>query len=80
MIQLDFFQPLSEIDILKEEIRQCRVSNDKVRKGMFARHNELAKMYVETKMRLDILEMHICKKVNMNTDLYEKKADVISLF
>lgn len=80
MIQLDFFQPLSEMDILKEEMRQCRASSDKVRKGLFARHNELAKLYMETKNRLDILEMNICKNINVKPALHEKKADFISLF
>ena len=51
MIQLDFLQPLSEIEILREEVRQCRASNDKVRKGMFARHNELGKLYIDLRMR-----------------------------
>lgn len=80
MIQLDFLQPLSEIEILREEIRQVRASNDKVRKGLFARHGELAKLYIETKNRLDILEMHICKRPNVKPDLHEKNADIISLF
>lgn len=81
MIQLDFLQPLTEVEILREEVRQCRASNDKVRKGLFARHNELAKLYIETKTRLDILEMNICKNVNVKPDLHEdKKAEVISLF
>lgn len=80
MIQLDFLNPLSEIEVLREEIRQVRASNDKVRKGLFARHGELAKLYIETKTRLDILEMNICKNVNVKPDLHEKRADVISLF
>ncbi len=80
MIQLDFFQPLSEIEILREEIRQVRASNDKVRKSLFARHGELSKLYIETKMRLDILEMNICKNINVKQDLHEKSADIISLF
>ena len=80
MIQLDFLQPLSEMEILREEIRQVRASNDKVRKGLFARHGELAKLYIETKNRLDILEMHICKNSNVKPVLHEKNADIISLF
>lgn len=78
MIQLDFLQPLSEIEVLREEIKQVRASNDKVRKGLFARHGELAKLYMETKTRLDILEMNICKGTVIEHEA--KKAEFISLF
>jgi len=60
MIQLDFFQSHDELDILRDEIKFVKESNDKVRKGMFARHNELAKMMMNISERLEIIERHIC--------------------
>lgn len=61
VIQLDFFEKKSEMDLLREEMEAVKVSNDKVRKSLFARHGELAKMYLEIHERLEILERHICK-------------------
>jgi hypothetical protein len=64
--QLEFF-PLSEkdeIDRLKNEIKACKESSDKVRKSMFARHGELARKYVELGERLQIIERNICKNQN----------------
>lgn len=60
-VQLDFFADQTEIEILREEIRQLRLSNEKVRKGLYARHGELAKKYIELHDRLNILEHNICK-------------------
>lgn len=61
MIQLDFFQDLSDLDIIRDELKAVKESNDKVRKGMFARHNELAKMMMDINERLAIIESNICK-------------------
>lgn len=60
MLQLDFFQ--SEEEILNYEIRKIKESTDKVRKGIFARHNELAKMYLDLADRLSVIERNICKR------------------
>jgi len=54
-IQLDLFQELSEIEILRQELADVRARNENVRKGIFARHNELAKLYVELSEKLDKL-------------------------
>ena len=61
VIQLDFFEKKSDLEVLREELRKVKESNDKVRKGMFARHGELAKMYIELHNRLEILERNICR-------------------
>jgi hypothetical protein len=61
VIQLDFFQELSETDELREEIRQLRASHEKIRKSLYARHGELAKRYCELHNRLHVLEHNICK-------------------
>ena len=61
LIQLELFDIRSETDILQEEIGELKKSQDKLRKGLFARHGELAKKYLEIHNRLEILEMNICK-------------------
>ncbi len=61
VVQLDFFEKKSEIELLEEELRAVKLSNDKVRKAMFARHGELAKMYLDLLGRLEIIEKNICK-------------------
>ena len=60
--QLDFFnRDAEDVEILRQKIDETRNSSDKVRKGLFARHNELAKMYVDLSQRLEIMEKNICK-------------------
>lgn len=61
--QLSLFPEENEESfILRKEIEEIALSCDKVRKGLFARHNELAKMYIELHQRLEILEKNICQK------------------
>jgi len=55
MIQTDFFKP-ERIDILDEKIEKIHMTTENVRKGLFARHNELAKMYIELKGELENLK------------------------
>ncbi len=43
-IQYDLFNN-TLLDQLKEEIKVTATRSDNVRRGLFARHNELAKMY-----------------------------------
>lgn len=78
MIQLDFLQPLTELEICHEQIKQVKVSSDKVRKKLFAENNKLWKEFIEIKDRLDILERHICKS-NFGVEV-KKSADITSLF
>lgn len=42
--------------LVEDKLEKVKVSNDNVRKGIFARHNELSKMYIEMKQKYD--EMH----------------------
>jgi len=60
-VQLDFFEDKSEIDLLRDEIKELRLSNEKVRKSLFAKHGELSKKYIELHNRLQVLENNICK-------------------
>ena len=62
MIQLDFFKTKEEceLDYIKQELKSIAESSTKVRKGTYARINEIAKENYELKSRLEILERHIC--------------------
>lgn len=60
-VQLDFFVDKTEIEILQDEIRDLRLSQDKMRKSLFAKHGELSKKYIELHNRLQVLESNICK-------------------
>lgn len=56
-----FDPPPNELQSLKDEVKTLKESQDKVRRGMFARHNELAKMYLELKNEHELLIQNICK-------------------
>ncbi len=60
-LQMDFFKEMTELEIMREEIRILRESNEKVRKSLYARHGELAKNYLDLHYRLQILEHNICR-------------------
>ena len=62
MIQLDFFKTEEEceLDYIKQELKAVAESSTKVRKGTYARLNEIAKENYELKSRLEILERFIC--------------------
>ncbi len=62
MIQLDFF-PEDDHEI-KERVKKVETSMDKVRKGLWSRHGELAKMYFDVHARLEILERSIIQGKN----------------
>lgn len=67
LIQLDFFGNDEEIKIknkvksLETDIKDIGSSSDKVRRGIFARCNEVQKLCKELESRLNIIESHICK-------------------
>lgn len=55
-VQLDFFREETEYTILREEFRQLQESMGNVRKGLFARHTDLAKKYMDLLMDYDKLK------------------------
>lgn len=63
LVQLDFFKSTEECEIeaLRNDVKSVKISSDKVRRGMYARLNEIAKENVELKYRLEIIERNICK-------------------
>jgi hypothetical protein len=62
LVQLDLFED-DEVVLLRQEMQKIKESSEKVRRGMFARHNELAKLWIELDHRLSIIERFICKGV-----------------
>jgi hypothetical protein len=65
--QLEFFtEQKSEVEYLRENVKDYKESNDKVRKSMFASYGELKKKYIELHERMQIIERNICLgKANM---------------
>lgn len=62
ILQFDLFKSKpTDLEICRQEVAAVRKSCDKVRKGLFARHGELAKMYMDLNQRLDIIERNICR-------------------
>ena len=47
--QLTFFDDNSELAFLRREIISLKNSHENMRRGLFARHNELKKLYEELK-------------------------------
>ena len=58
-LQLEFLAQDKDIELVKKSIDDVKTSSDKVRKGLFARYNELAKMYLDLHDRFQILERNI---------------------
>ena len=73
LVQLDLFEDRSDVEILEERIRLLEKSQDKLRKGLFSRHGELAKKYIEIHDRLNILELNICRNTKLNYVQNEKR-------
>lgn len=59
--QLEFlFEEKSELDYIRDDMKSVKESSDKVRKGIFAKHSELVKKYLELNERMQIIERNIC--------------------
>jgi|CXWK01.1.fsa_nt_gi hypothetical protein len=68
MIQLELFPELEkdnleltcELKEVRELAKSTKESSDKVRKALFARHGELAKLYLDLHHRFEIIEKNLC--------------------
>ena len=59
--QLEFFtEKKTELDFLRDDVKEVKESSDKIRKSLFARHGELARKYAELHERMQIIERNIC--------------------
>lgn len=56
-MQLDLFeeQP-DELALLRFQLKELQESHDKVRKSLFARHNELSKLYLQLRDEIEVLK------------------------
>lgn len=61
--QLQFFdeEDKTELDYIREDMKCVKESGENVRRGIFARHNELARKYCELSERMQIIERNICR-------------------
>lgn len=60
MIQLELFEQ-DEITVIRHKFNSLKESQDKIRKGLYARNGELQKKYDDLLMRMEILERYICQ-------------------
>lgn len=72
-MQLDFF--MSETEILKEEVSKQRQSLDNVRRGLFARFNEMGKEMLKLRQEIDKVKSYVAYKepVQFELVLFEKE-------
>ena len=48
-VQLKLFEETSELDMLRAELAEVKSRSENVRRGLFARHDALSKLYIELK-------------------------------
>lgn len=58
-IQLDLFEDYTEERLLELRMENLEESQNKLRKGLFARHTNLEKRYVELHEKCHALEMRL---------------------
>jgi hypothetical protein len=68
-MQFDLFEK-DDVKLLYSEFLKVKTSSDNVRRGIFARHNELAKLYVAQQERIERLEALLHVK-NATLELHE---------
>lgn len=60
-VQLELFREVSDVDMIREEVRQISETTANVRRGLFARQGELARKYVECQMDIEELRVQIAQ-------------------
>lgn len=63
-MQLDLFIDLSDpkelrLGLIEDKLKEVKASSDNVRRGIFARHNELSKLYVKLQNDYDTLKLEM---------------------
>jgi len=58
-VQYELFEENDELSILKKEMVEMRIRNNNVQKGLFARHNDLAKLYMKQQDEIERLKIKI---------------------
>lgn len=59
-VQLEFF-PLSKEQELEYRVESMEISQDKIRKKLFAQQRELQKMYMDLNYEFEQLKASICR-------------------
>jgi hypothetical protein len=63
-MQSDLFEKDDELAILKRELYEVKERAENARKGLFARHNELIKLYMQLKDEMDHMKAIQANKPN----------------
>lgn len=58
-VQFDLFKETTDVDIMKAEVNSLKESLGNVRRGIFARHNEMAKLIMAQQEELDFLKVKL---------------------
>lgn len=58
-VQFDLFKETTDVDIMKAEMESLKESLGNVRRGIFARHNEMAKLILAQQEELDFLKVKL---------------------
>lgn len=58
-MQLEFFEQ-DETTVLRHKFNSLKESQDKIRKGLYAKNGDLQKKYDDLLTRMELLERYIC--------------------
>jgi hypothetical protein len=62
-IQYELFETNDDISLLQKEMSELRVSQNNLRKGLFARHNDLSKLYMRQQDELEKLKLKLSELI-----------------
>jgi hypothetical protein len=79
-IQLDLFTEEDEISLLRKEIKELSLQQERLKRALYTRHNDLSRLCLQLKeeneqlkIRLDRMESALCQQTkSSNDDLLEK--------
>ncbi len=58
-IQYELFESNDDIAIVQKEIIELRVAQNNLRKGLFARHNDLSRLYMRQQEEIERLKVKV---------------------
>lgn len=61
LVQMELFDDRTELELVIEKQKELAESVNKIRKGLYSRHGELAKCWLNVHERLEVIERNICK-------------------
>lgn len=67
-IQYDLFEPTDDISLLKKEIEALELSQQAVRRGLFARHNQLAELVMSQHKQIEELNKRLNQFVGQKNE------------